>query len=169
MSYAESKSNRFTQKSDRIGILYNNFWFAETGRNPESEKIPASYYDKQISENQDKVSLLKYECNELQEKLIREGDLMSIEKLNELKEKQEELQNEVSEAQEGLKDLYNYIPFGLAGNVLSLLAGQLKEEKAYKNLIQRMIRLKKNENEKIVTNEAEKCLENDTEDLNIDE
>ena len=30
-----------------------------------------------------KVSLLKYECNELQEKLIREGDLMSIDKLNE--------------------------------------------------------------------------------------
>lgn len=88
--------------------------------------------DKQISENQDKVSLLKYECNELQEKLIREGDLMSIEKLNELQSKQEELQSEVSEAQEGLKDLYNYIPFALAGNVLSLLAGQLKEEKAYK-------------------------------------
>ena len=87
---------------------------------------------KQISENQDKVSLLKYECNELQEKLIREGDLMSIEKLNGLKEKQEKLQNEVSDAQEGLKDLYNYIPFGLAGNILSLLAGQLKEEKAYK-------------------------------------
>lgn len=86
----------------------------------------------QISENQDKVSLLKYECNELQEKLIREGDLMSIEKLNELKEKQEQLKNEVSDAQEGLKDLYNYIPFGLAGNILSLLAGQLKEEKAYK-------------------------------------
>ncbi len=87
---------------------------------------------KQISENQDKVSLLKYECNELQEKLIREGDLMSIEKLNELKEKQEQLKNEASDAQEGLKDLYNYIPFGLAGNILSLLAGQLKEEKAYK-------------------------------------
>lgn len=91
-----------------------------------------SYCEKQISEHQERVSLLKYECNELQEKLIREGDLMSIEKLNELKEKQEKLQNEVSDAQEGLKDLYNYIPFGLAGNLLSLLSGQLKEEKAYK-------------------------------------
>ena len=88
--------------------------------------------DKKISEYQDKVSLLKYECNELQEKLIREGDLMSIDKLNELKAKQEEYQTEVTEAQDGLKDIYNYIPFGLAGNVLSLLAGQLKEEKSYK-------------------------------------
>ena len=88
--------------------------------------------EEQISEKQDKVSLLKYECNELQEKLIREGDLMSIEKLNEFKDKQAGLQTAVSEAQEGLKDLYNYIPFGLAGNILSLLAGQLKEEKAYR-------------------------------------
>lgn len=89
--------------------------------------------NKQITEKQEKVTLLKYESIELQEKLIREGDLMSIEKLNELKDKLEKFQTEVSEAQEGLKDLYNYIPFGLAGNVMSLLAGQLKEEKAYKH------------------------------------
>lgn len=88
--------------------------------------------ERNIEEGESKVSLLKYECNELQEKLIREGDLMTLDKLAELKGKQEECLVEVSEAQEGLKDLYNYIPFGLAGNVLSLLAGQLKEEKTYK-------------------------------------
>lgn len=86
----------------------------------------------QITEYQDKVSVLKYECNELQEKLIREGDLMSVERLNELKSDQEKLQKEVDDAQEGLKDLYNYIPFGLAGNVLSDVAGQLKDEKTYR-------------------------------------
>lgn len=89
-------------------------------------------YDKQISEHQEKISLLKYECNELQEKLIREGDLMSIEKLNELKKEQEKYQIEISEAQDGLKELYNYIPFGLAGNTMSVLANQLKEEKIYR-------------------------------------
>ena len=88
--------------------------------------------DSHIIEHQEKVSLLKYECNELQEKLIREGDLMSIERLNELKAEQEQYKKEVSEAQEGLKDLYNYIPFGLAGNVLSEVAGQLKDEKTYR-------------------------------------
>lgn len=89
-------------------------------------------FDKQIANNQEQISLLKYECNELQERLIREGDLMSIDILNELKKSQEKLKDEVIEAQEGLKDLYNYIPFGLAGNVVSLVTGQLKEEKAYK-------------------------------------
>ena len=89
-------------------------------------------YEKQISENQEKISLLKYECNELQEKLIREGDLMSVEKLNELKGEQGKYQTEISEAQDGLKELYTYIPFGLAGNTISALANQLKEEKAYR-------------------------------------
>lgn len=85
-----------------------------------------------ISEKEEKLAELQYDQNELQEKLIREGDLMSVDKLNELKEKQGKFQIDVEEAQEGLKDLYNYIPFGLAGNVVSLLANQLKEEKAFK-------------------------------------
>lgn len=89
-------------------------------------------YDNCIKDNQEKISLLKYECNELQEKLIREGDLMSTERLNELKEREGEFKTAVSEAQNGLKDLYNFIPFGLAGNVMSSLAGQLKEEKTYR-------------------------------------
>jgi DNA sulfur modification protein DndD len=88
--------------------------------------------DSLIAKHQEKISLLKYECNELQEKLIREGDLMSIERLNELKSEQERFQKEVTEAQEGLKDLYNFIPFGLAGNVLSEVAGQLKDEKKFR-------------------------------------
>lgn len=85
-----------------------------------------------IEEKQEKISILRYECNELQEKLIREGDLMSVERLAELKKKQERCQLDVSDAQEGLKELYNYIPFGLAGNLISIVAAQLKEEKAYK-------------------------------------
>lgn len=85
-----------------------------------------------ISEKEEKIAELQYDLNELQEKLIREGDLMSIDKLNELKKKQGLYQKDVEEAQDALKDLYNYIPFGLAGNVVSLLATQLREEKAYK-------------------------------------
>ena len=57
---------------------------------------------------------------------------MSIEKLNELKDKQDKYQLEVNDSQEGLKDLYNYIPFGLAGNEMSDLMTQLKEEKSYR-------------------------------------
>ena len=88
--------------------------------------------DSKITEFQEDLTLLKYELNELQEKLIREGDLMSLDKLKELKAQQEKCQSDVNESQEGLKDLYSYIPFGLAGNDISTLITQLKEEKAYR-------------------------------------
>ncbi len=88
--------------------------------------------ENEITKLNDKLPILKYEINELQEKLIREGDSMSIEKLNELKDKQDKYQLEVNDSQEGLKDLYNYIPFGLAGNEMSDLMTQLKEEKSYR-------------------------------------
>lgn len=88
--------------------------------------------DSKITKFQEDLTLLKYELNELQEKLIREGDLMSIDKLNELRAQQEKCQSDVNKSQEGLKDLYSYIPFGLAGNDISTLITQLKEEKAYR-------------------------------------
>ena len=88
--------------------------------------------DSKITEFHEDLTLLKYELNELQEKLIREGDLMSLDKLKELKAQQEKCQSDVNESQEGLKDLYSYIPFGLAGNDISTLITQLKEEKAYR-------------------------------------
>lgn len=88
--------------------------------------------DSKITEFHEDLTLLKYEFNELQEKLIREGDLMSLDKLKELKTQQEKCQSDVNESQEGLKDLYSYIPFGLAGNDISTLITQLKEEKAYR-------------------------------------
>ena len=88
--------------------------------------------DSQIEELQNDLTLLRYEINELQEKLIREGDKMSPEKLEELKSLKEKYQSEVDESQEGLKDLYNYIPFGLVGSDISDLIKQLNEEKAYR-------------------------------------
>lgn len=88
--------------------------------------------DQQINEHKENQMSLQYDYNQLQEKLIREGDLMSVDRLQKLEEKREEQQGVLDEAQEGLKDLYSYIPFGLAGGMVSEVAEQLKQEKAYK-------------------------------------
>lgn len=88
--------------------------------------------DQQIKENDENQVSLRYDFTQLQEKLIREGDLMSVDRLHELEANRDEQQKILDEAQEGLKDLYNYIPFGLAGNVVSEVAEQLNREKAYK-------------------------------------
>lgn len=86
----------------------------------------------QIKEYEDRQVQLQYDFNQLQEKLIREGDLMSADRLHELEAKRDNHQRELDEAQDSLKDLYNYIPFGLAGSVVSDVAEQLKQEKVFK-------------------------------------
>lgn len=88
--------------------------------------------DQKINEHKENQMGLQYDYNQLQEKLIREGDLMSVDRLQKLEEKRLEQQGVLDEAQEGLKDLYSYIPFGLAGGVVSEVAEQLKHEKEYK-------------------------------------
>lgn len=88
--------------------------------------------DREVTECQEKLTIQKYNFGELQERLIREGDLMSVEKLHELEKQRERLEIDVQQAQEGLKDLYNYIPFGLAGNVVASVSDQLNEERAFK-------------------------------------
>mgnify|MGYP003477797853 FL=1 len=88
--------------------------------------------EQQIKDAKEKQIQLRYDFTQLHEKLIREGDLMSIERLHELEKERDAQRTKLDEAQEGLKDLYNYIPFGLAGNIVSDVAEQLKQEKAFK-------------------------------------
>ena len=98
--------------------------------NKDEEEI--GIIEQEIKEKEDQKTELHYDFTQLQEKLVREGDLMSVERLHELEKKRDDYKKDLDESQEGLKDLYNYIPFGLAGNVISDVAEQLKQEKAYK-------------------------------------
>lgn len=85
-----------------------------------------------ITKNDEDIMIARHDSNELQEKLVREGDLMSLEKLNELRENAEELRSSLQSYEAQLKDLYNLIPFALAGNLVSEVNHQLDEETAYK-------------------------------------
>lgn len=88
--------------------------------------------DESISRNDEDIMNARHDSIELQEKLVREGDLMSLDKLNELREKAEELRTALQSYEIQLKDLYNLIPFALAGNLISEVNHQLEEEAAYK-------------------------------------
>lgn len=91
-----------------------------------------------IKDNQNEIAQLEiesgikdHEISEMQEKLVREGDLMTIEAFNELLDKRAKLEENRRESMEGLRDLFNYIPFGLCGGLVSELLKQLDDEKAY--------------------------------------
>lgn len=107
--------------------------FIELSANIEKAEAKQIDIDDQIAKLEDQKVQKEYDFNQLHEKLVREGDLMSLDRLHELQEKRENQQAEVNDSQEGLKDLYNYIPFGLAGSIVSEVANQLKEEKAYRS------------------------------------
>lgn len=84
----------------------------------------------------DTIDELKHERN-LKEKeaesillsLIREGDKMTAEELNSLKDEQAKLEQEKNEVQENLKELFDLIPFALAGETLMNVSEQLSNER----------------------------------------
>lgn len=102
--------------------------------------IKTSLENKQleIDELEDKIQALNQEkiekqgeSSEIQMKLIQEGNLMTLEQLNELKSEKETLESTINNLQDDLKDLFDLIPFGLAGETLMDVSSQLDSEKKY--------------------------------------
>lgn len=90
----------------------------------------------EIEKYQNKIDELKHERNQkekeaedIQRKLIREGDKMTLEELNYLKEEQAKLEQQKEEIQEKLKDLLDIIPFALGGETLASISEQLNYER----------------------------------------
>ena len=86
----------------------------------------------EISNLEEDRAFKRHNSAELQSKLIREGDTMSVDELQKLNNRKAELDIVLREADDSLKDLYSLIPFGLAGGIMSELSTQLETEKAYK-------------------------------------
>jgi DNA sulfur modification protein DndD len=98
-----------------------------------NKQINIDEIDNQIQElNQEKVEK-QSESNEIQMKLIQEGNMMTIEQLNELKDNEREFNDKISNLQNDLKDLFDLIPFGLAGETLMDVSTQLDNEKKYRD------------------------------------
>lgn len=94
----------------------------------ENTQISINHIYTQIDELKEMRNTAEKEAEEIQRKLIREGDKMSIEELNELKNEQTRLKQEIIVKQEGLKDLYDIIPFALAGETMVDVLEQLNNE-----------------------------------------
>ena len=95
----------------------------------ENTQITISDIKSQIDETKEKRNTLEKEAEEIQRKLIREGDKMSLEELNDLKKEQEQLVQAIAAKQEGLKELFDIIPFALAGETMADILEQLNNEK----------------------------------------
>jgi DNA sulfur modification protein DndD len=97
-----------------------------------NKQISIDETDNQIQELAQEKSEKQSESNEIQMKLIQEGNVMTVEQLNELKANEKELNDKISNLQNDLKELFDLIPFGLAGETLMNVSIQLDNEKNYK-------------------------------------
>ncbi|WP_353718678.1 AAA family ATPase [Dyadobacter sp. 676] len=105
------------------------------------EKIKAEVhsFEEQIKENEGKIVDLRElrneknkESRDIQEKLIREGSLITVEELQKLRQLEEELNKRQSDLQTELKDSYDIIPFAIVGETFLDVSKQLENEANFK-------------------------------------
>jgi len=92
----------------------------------------------EIEELEDKITKLteaknekKNESDELQKKLVIEGNSITIEELNNLKNSETEYKEKIDSLKNELKDLFDLIPFGLSGSILNDVVVQLDKERNF--------------------------------------
>jgi DNA sulfur modification protein DndD len=101
---------------------------------------------KKIEDLKEKRSELNKDSRDIQEKLIKAGSVITVEELQELRKKEDELTAKQNELQNELKNSYDVIPFAIAGDKFLEVYNQLELE--LKNKSSQY----KNDNAKDVTN-----------------
>lgn len=95
----------------------------------ENTNIKIQEYRAQVEDIKHERNQKELEANDIQRKLIREGDKMTLDELNALKDEQVKLESDKNDIQEKLKDLLDVIPFALAGDVVACVSEQLNSER----------------------------------------
>ena len=98
----------------------------------DNAQIEIESVDKDIQKINDEKLEKVNASNDIQRKLIQEGNQMTLEQLNKLKEEEGILNIKLTQLQDELKELFDLIPFGLAGETLMEVSTQLTNEKNYK-------------------------------------
>lgn len=134
--YEELKSN-LERKQDEYKKQSANSkereLFNQLETNIKNSKINIEAKESEIEKLKEERNSNKFESNQIQEKLIREGNKMTVEELNKLKEEEGKLGEKLEALQEELKDSFDLIPFGLAGETLQEISAQLETENSIKN------------------------------------
>jgi DNA sulfur modification protein DndD len=96
--------------------------------------------EEEIQENTQKIIEFKErkseknkESRDIQEKLIRSGSLITVEELQIIRQKEEELVTQQNLLQNQLKDSYDIIPFAIAGGIFLDVNSQLVNEANYRD------------------------------------
>lgn len=97
----------------------------------ENTKEEMNRLSNEIDDLKDDKSNKEKEAEEIQRRLIRDGEKMTLEELNRIKEEGCILEQKKNELQDQLRELFDLIPFALAGETVMELSEQLNEEKIF--------------------------------------
>lgn len=98
-----------------------------------NSELNISINEEKIYDLKDSKGALRYESNQLQERLIRIGNTITIDELNKLKDQESKLVDKAKEIGHELQDSLEVIPFAIIGDKLSQVLEQANEEISYKS------------------------------------
>ncbi|WP_079243043.1 DNA sulfur modification protein DndD [Chryseobacterium indologenes] len=90
-------------------------------------------FQSQIDNLNEDASALKFDISKLQEKLIKNGSVITVDELNELRDRKEDLDKHVGQIQTELKSYFEIIPFAIAGKLLTQVFEQIVDERNFIN------------------------------------
>ena len=108
----------------------------------ENKKLEIDEYNDRIETLEEEKEDKRSASNNLQMKLIKEGNQMSLEQIGHYKDQETKLDKTLKDIQENLRDLYDLVPFGLSGGLLMDIAWNIKT-KCLMNALQWLKRLLK--------------------------
>jgi DNA sulfur modification protein DndD len=94
----------------------------------ETFKIEIESDEEKIKELTKEKESKQYDADQIQETLVRRGNAITIEELNELRSKSATYSEKIKEVQEQLRNSYDIIPFAIAGEKLLEVVKQLEAE-----------------------------------------
>lgn len=85
--------------------------------------------ESKIKDLKEEINQKKHESDDISLKLVKAGDKMSLEELTELRMEKSSLEQTKNALQEKLKEVFDFIPFALAGEILANVAEQIEGER----------------------------------------
>lgn len=99
----------------------------------ENLELDIAENNREQTNTRDQIDEKRLELNQIQSSLIRAGESITVEELNELREQDRQLTEQNDLLASDLKSLYDTIPFAIAGLRMAEVVDQLEAEKKLRN------------------------------------
>lgn len=101
------------------------------------DNIRLTQLNQKLDADAQEIERIKDERDKAQTLIVQNGSYITEEELNQLRETESQYNANMQATKESIKDLYNFIPFGLAGGLFAELIEQVQQEVRFKQQSQK--------------------------------